>query len=60
MNERELRRELRDIRMRRALLRLLQEATRTKYSDFVEPMRDDDQVTEELHRILKVRKGWLR
>ena len=63
MNTWEIRRALRDTKMRRALLKMLQEATkehRDGYPDFPEPMRSDEQVTEELHRILKIRKGLFR
>ena len=57
----ELKRALRDKSMRRALLEVLQEATkeiRQGYPEFPEPMRDDDDVERELHRILGIRKGF--
>jgi hypothetical protein len=58
-----LRKKLRDKAMRKALLKILQEATkeyREGYPTFPEPSRSDDQITEELHRILNIRKGWFR
>lgn len=57
----ELEQALRDKAMRRALLEMLQEATKNQRPggpDWPEPMRDDDQVVEELHRILKIRRFW--
>ena len=53
-----LERELRDKQMRRALLELLQEATKDKGpggGGWPEPMLDDGQVTYELQRILKIK-----
>ena len=63
MNTWEIKIALRDVEMRRALLELLQEATketREGYPGFPEPMRDDAQVKEELQRILGIRKGLFR
>lgn len=61
MNEWEIRQALRDQDMRRALLEFLCEATKEIGSPTrPEPMRDDEQITEELHRILRVRKGLFR
>ena len=57
----ELKRALRDKSMRRALLEVLQEATkeiRQGYPEFPEPAIDDDSVERELHRILGIRKGF--
>lgn len=51
----ELEQALRDKAMRRVLLELLQEATKPK-DGWLEPMRDDGQVVDELHRILKIRR----
>jgi hypothetical protein len=61
VKEWEIRQILRDQDMRRALLELLQEATkkeRSGYPTMPEPMRDDEQVTKELHRILGIKKGF--
>lgn len=64
MNDWEIRQALRDMDMRRALLKFLQEATPSEYptgsTTRPEPMRDDDQVKDELHRILGIRKGLFR
>jgi hypothetical protein len=57
----ELQRELRDHKMRRALLEMLQDATkedRAGFPDFPEPMRGDEEVLEELRRILGNHKHW--
>ncbi len=54
-----IKRELRDLDMRRALLEMLQDATKKErpgYPDFPEPMRDDEQVEEELRRILGIKR----
>lgn len=54
---------LRDVKMRRALLEFLQEATKEMNqggADWPEPMLDDDGVKEELRRILGIRKGLFR
>ena len=63
MNTWEMKRALRDTNMRRALLELLQEATKKDGNQslgFPEPMMDDNQVKEELQRILGIRKGLFR
>lgn len=63
MNAYEMRKALRDADMRRALLEFLQEETKKQrdgYPDFPEPMRDDEDVAEELRRILGIRKGLFR
>ena len=58
----ELQQALRDKAMRRALLEMLQDATKEKRpggaTEWPEPMRDDGQVIDELHRILKIRRVW--
>lgn len=66
MKKWQLRQQLRDLAMRRVLLELLQEATK-EYNgsgpgipNCPEPMRDDDDVKEELRRILGIKKGWFR
>lgn len=49
--------------MRKTLLKFLQEATAEEHNQpwpDIEPMRDDDQVKDELHRILGIRKGLFR
>jgi CRISPR/Cas system CSM-associated protein Csm2 small subunit len=53
---------LRDVKMRKALLEFLQEATKEMCpgDSSIEPMRDDDETKEELRRILGIRKGWLK
>lgn len=59
----ELKRALRDKAMRRELLQMLQEATQEKsgaHPARPEPMRDDEQIVDELHRILKIRRSWIR
>ena len=60
----ELKQALRDKAMRRVLLEFLQKETKQVHTrpapDWPEPMLDDEEVEEELHRILKVRKGWFR
>jgi hypothetical protein len=57
----EIKRDLRDRTMRRALLEMLCEATKEErpgYPEFPEPVRDDEQVQEELRRILGIHKHW--
>ena len=59
----ELRQALRDKAMRKALLEFLQKATAEEHNkpwSDIEPIRDDEEVIEELHRVLKVRKGWFK
>ena len=47
---------IRDAKMRRNLLKFLQEGTKTdNLVDRPEPMRDDDGVISDLKRILKIR-----
>ena len=63
MNTWEIKQALRDIAMRKTLLKFLQEATAEEHNQpwpDIEPMRDDDQVKDELHRILGIRKGLFR
>ena len=58
--EYEVRRDLRDKAMRRAILRILHEATQEQQDVtqfWPEPMRDDNEIKSELRRILGIRKG---